>query len=252
MARAVVNFADGPFVAGQERLRKCLEDRLINPGASYLCFPPSPRSLGGTDWPTQEQKPYAFKAYALREAWAAGFLSLLWCDASVVAIRDLSPIWERIERDGYWINKNGWNNYEWTADSAYPHLFSCDLETARVQNKAIEHVRATAFGLSTTHPVGRKIFEEFYRLAAWTDCFCGPYANSNFREFPGERGSTIRPWGRGYAAPCGPEDVRGHRYDQTALSVIAWRQGCQLTSDWIVYDGEEIKPETVLLIKAIE
>ena len=45
--------------------------------------------------------------------------TLLWCDACIVPVRPLEPLWEKIERDGYWFCANGWSNYEWTAALAY-------------------------------------------------------------------------------------------------------------------------------------
>ena len=52
-------------------------------------------------------------------------------------------------------------------------------------------------------------------------------------------------------APCGipgPLDVLGHRHDQTALSVIAWRLGCVLDAppDTFAYKGGE-NEKTILI-----
>ena len=57
--------------------------------------------------------------------------------------------------------------------------------------------------------------------------------------------------GAGVEPPQGP-DVLGHRHDQTALSVIAWRLGVQLTNcpRWFSYAGGETE-ETCLIAKGI-
>ena len=230
--RAVVSVATGSYVRGLDRLTEWCA---LN-GVDYVTF----RDRLPQGSPTHAEIPYAFKSYALAAA-STACDTLLWCDASVVPIRSLEPLWERIERDGYWIANNGWTNYEWTADSAYPDLFGRDnvpalalptdptiseafaLEATRAMNKTIKHVVATSFGISMKHPTGRAIFEEYYRLASKTKAFCGPWTNAVCGTAPG---GLISP--RRY--PCGPSDVRGHRHDQTALSVIAWRLGCQLTS----------------------
>lgn len=210
--RAIVNVATGPYVRGQERLTEwCAKN-----SEEYFIW----RDQLPAGSPFHQDVPYAFKAYALREAVAAGAKTLLWADASILPIKPLDELWERIERDGYWIGNNGWTNYEWTADSAYAPLFGDYPGDAVWANRQIKHVVATSFGFSIEHPTGRAIFEEYYRLASETKAFCGPW--SNMEGSPAD-------WNNERSAPCGPLDVRGHRHDQTALSVIAWRLGCQLT-----------------------
>jgi hypothetical protein len=172
------------------------------------------------------------------QAWAKGFTTLLWCDASILPIKPLTPLWNRIESDGYWISRNGWTNYEWTADSAYPELFptifdgrlteELALQRAREVNKQIPHVVATTFGVSMEHEVGREFLQEYLKLANGS-AFNGPWTNS----------VTTR---------CGSQEVLGHRHDQTAASVIAWRLGCALTNppEYFAYSGGQID-KTILL-----
>lgn len=238
--RALVNVATGPHYArGQQRLRQSVIDNGAC-GMDFNLWNNEPHTL----CPPHDKRPYAFKAYALELARTRGAQTLLWCDASIYVNQPMEPLFERIERDGYWISRNGWTNYEWTADSAYPALFSSvGPEAARRANGTIPHVVATAFGLSMRHGTGRAILEEYFRLASETDAFCGPWVNTP-------------------ETPCGPPDVRGHRHDQTALSVIAWRLGCQLTDppDIFAYaktrdDGtfhrEDQDPRTILIARGI-
>ncbi len=250
--RAVVSVATGSYVRGLDRLTEWCA---LN-GVDYVTF----RDRLPEGSPTHQDVPYAFKAFALAAA-STACDTLLWCDSSVVPIRSLEPLWERIERDGYWIANNGWTNYEWTADSAYPDLFtfpppeyaqSGDMDVLRGLNKQIPHVVATSFGVSLKHPTGRAIFEEYYRLASKTKAFCGPWTNDNYRIEPTDPNSW-KPGERN--SPCGPSDVRGHRHDQTALSVIAMRWHCQLTScpDIFAYHDPQKEPDerTILLAKGI-
>ena len=246
--RVVVNVATGPhYLKGQERLLAKVKEL-----REQIC------AFGGIleAWPSHDVKPYAFKAYAL--AYASRFDdTLLWCDASLLPIKPLGPLWERIERDGYWISRNGFTNYEWTADSAYPDLFS-DMRIgdggtwtnwgavplmikARLINREIEHVTAGCFGISLRHETGREILRQYLDLAK-TNAFCGPWINAKFVNPDGSR--TAGP----HVAPCGPSDVRGHRHDQTALSVIGWRLGLTYTSapEIIAYRGGET--ESTILV----
>lgn len=185
---------------GQERLYR--EIYKLSPKLELLFWSHVP-----SHWPKHEEKPYAFKAYSLISASRIAD-TVLWCDASVVPIRSLEPLWEKIERDGYWLARNGFLNTQWTCDSAYPDLFpGIPYERAREENSKIPHVVATAFGLNLRSEIGKKFLDEYYRLAQ-THAFCGPWKNDG---------------------TCGPSDVSGHRHDQTAASVIAHRLGMQLT-----------------------
>ena len=168
-----------------------------------------------------------------------GATMLLWCDASVVAIRPLAPLWKHIEQHGYWFSRNcTWSNYTWTADSAYPELFpEFFIEDARRTNAKIPHVIATAFGISTAHPKGAAFLHQYFRYASETRAFCGPWSNGPlYHDNPRQ-------------APCGPPDVLGHRHDQTAASVIAWRLGMQLTDmpDIMAIKGSETD-KTILVL----
>lgn len=112
MNRCVVNVATGRYVGGQIRLHESI---------GYTAFLHwSDRMPPGS--PPHDEVPYAFKAHALEHARQAGWDLVLWADASIVAIRPLDPLLEKIERDGYWISDNGYLNHEWTARSAYALL----------------------------------------------------------------------------------------------------------------------------------
>jgi hypothetical protein len=218
--RAVVSVGTGRYVRGLDRLTEwCAQN-----GEDYVTF----RDRLPIRSPSHQEVPYAFKAWALKEAEEKGYTTLLWADACILPIRSLEPLWERIERDGYWIGSQagpepdkGYTNYEWTADSACRDLLGFAADRVREINRTIPHVVATAFGVNTKHPTGEAIQVEYLRLAQ-TKAFCGPWTNDP-------------------SNPCGPHDVRGHRHDQTALSVIAWRQGCKLTRwpEVFAYRGHE-------------
>ena len=252
--RAVVNVSTGcHYLKGQQRLTEWLT---ANKQADYFIW--NDASGLPVGWPSHAKVPYAMKAFALRDAIAAGAKTLLWCDASIRPIRDLGPLWERIEDKGYWIGRNGWTNYEWTADSAYPDLFpefeyplpvvTSDptrwmlIEDARKLNREIPHVVAGSFGISMEHPTGRAIFAEYFRMASETKAFCGPWMNQNHH-------LTGAQYGNPRVGCCGPSDVRGHRHDQTALSVIAWRLGCELTNspNILSYAGGETENTFVVM-----
>lgn len=225
--RAVVTVATGAYVRGAQRLN----DILAAQGEDFVCW----LNRLPNDCPSHRYVPYAFKAYALKHAEKRGYTSLLWADACIRPVSSLEPIWERIEKDGYWMSNNGFTNDQWTADSAYPDLFTEATfprlpnrtetehwDEARAINHGITHVVATTFGIDLRHSKGRAFLKEYFRLASETKAFCGPWINAN-----AEMATRIN---APRVMPCGPLSTRGHRHDQTAASVIAWRLGFKLTS----------------------
>lgn len=236
MRRAICCVATTPrYQKGMKRLANAVIEEVFAKRDIWRAWNVEPEGC-----PTHAQIPYAFKAYALKDVAHDADL-LLWADASILPIRSLEPLWERIERDGYWFANNGWRNDQWTADSAYPDLFPDDTyDVARAVNSHIPHVVATSFGLNVKSEIGREFLNEYYRLASTTKAFCGPWWNSNgeredYRKFAG-------------AAPCGPPSCLGHRHDQCAASVIAWRLGMKLTESPSIftYRGQETD-DTILV-----
>lgn len=228
MSRVVVTVATGRYAMGGLRL----SGKLAKLHERHLLWNKEP--IGS---PPHSKVPYAFKARALELA-AEESSTLLWADACIYPVQNLTRIWSHAETHGAWIAMNGWRNIEWTADSAYP-----DLQITRAENEGIPHVVATAFALSLAHPVGREIFGQYVHLGLKTRAFIGPWTNG-----PNE-GPTLGHVAR--TAPCGPPGVLGHRHDQTALSVLAWRAGVRLTHcpDFFAYGkvGDPVDPSTILI-----
>ena len=203
MKRALVTVATEPWHVLNGRQIQWFSE--VDPGCAIKSWREIP-----SDWPSHSEKPYAFKSKALREASKTCDL-LLWCDSAVIPVQDMTSLWQRIERDGYWVMNNGWKNYEWTADSAYRELFpGLSLEAARKVNKTIPHICAAAFGIGLNRLIGREFLEEYCRLCD-TSAIRGPWKNTP-------------------ETPCGPADVLGHRHDQTILSVLAHRFKMRLTN----------------------
>lgn len=219
MNRCIVTVATGDYVRGQSRIL----------ASTHLCA--NLMAWAGhlpEGSPPHRLIPYAFKAYALSAAKSAGYRFVMWLDASILPLQSMEPIWNRIERDGYWIPANvGYSNYRWTGLSAY-----ADLGVTEDENKQIQHVVSGAYGMDLHHPIGAKIFDEVFRLAN-TNAHVGPWWNVN---------------GEAHPAPA----VEGHRHDQTALSVVAHRLGCELTRwpDPMAYKGRE-DSRTILLADGV-
>lgn len=175
--------------------------------------------------PTHQQVPYAFKTLAMLEAIEQRYDSALWVDAAIVVIKPLDALWEQIERDGYWIPLNGWDTGQWCADRALD-----PLGITRDQAFDIPHAMACAMGFDLRDRVTCAVLGEWKRLALETDAFKGPWNNKNH--------------------VCSQDDrVLGHRHDQTAIGVLAWRYGWRLTACplHISYNQPNISPKSCLL-----
>ena len=260
--RAIVSVATDSWTVGQERLvrefRAFGEANVITWTNRLPMGCPPHRDRGLLAAHRSLCTPYAFKAYAMHIAAETGNRMLLWADACIRPLRPLDEIWARVERDGVWICRNGWRNSDWTADSAYADLFTtadltgCDddirppLQAYRELNQTIPHVVATTFALDTEHPKGRAFLDEYFRLASKTQAFRGPWRNTNC---PSQMTGVATDHAAGH---CGPATTLGHRHDQTAAAVIAWRLGIPLCDppDGFAYAKSETD-KTVLIADGV-
>ncbi len=228
--RAIVNVTIGgrtvePYGPLADRLKEKMEAL----GETVISW----RDQWPSGCPTHDETPYAFKAFALKQA-SKTHRSLLWADASIIPLGPLDRLWDLIESQGYWFSENlphgeygrPWTCGQWTADSALE-----PLGITREQSFTFPHIIGTAFGLDLRYGIARDFLSEYYRLAREGTAFRGVWSNHD----------------RGLSRD---RRVLGHRHDQTAASVLAWRLGMKLTTPptWIV-DGIPPTEETVLEIK---
>jgi len=116
--RCIVNVATGEFYCElQERLLESLwtnrkmafrtksgfgiyQDDLIKGDFDVLLWtdelPPGSRH--------HSESPYGFKVHAIKAAYEKGYTSILWLDSPAYAVKeDISPIFEKIEKEGYYV-----------------------------------------------------------------------------------------------------------------------------------------------------
>lgn len=181
------------YPRGIDRLQKSLNDfggrvgRLI-----YRDYYPS-------GCPMIETHGYAFKPYALREAFLKGYRYLLWADASVWAIRPIEEVFRKISDDGHLFFNNGAVMGEWCRDASLPKL-----GTNRGDSMTIPEITTSFFGLDMERADSRIFLERWMDYAHDGETFVvHPRDNSS-----GECSKDSR--------------VKGHRYDQTAGSFIVY------------------------------
>jgi len=201
----IVNVATRHFVRGQLRLQATLQQ--VGYKGSLLLwrnkFPPDSPWHKGHQWPHGPGMiPYAFKRHAIAAARVQGYRYVIWCDASIVALKPLEPLLEYIDEHGYWLANNGWSVGQWCTDSALG-----PLRINRQQAFGIKLCTGGAFALDLSHGLGMTFLNNL--LDVPQEAYCGPWRNDD-----GEASAD--------------KQVLGHRHDQTVMSVVAWRLGMPL------------------------
>lgn len=203
MKKCVINFVTNSswYSRGQQRLKKSFLDNGYDGDFLFLI---GEKAL---NCPKHSKIPYAFKAHIFYRAFEQGYDMVLWADASIYLQQDASKVFDIIEEKGYWLMRNGWLSGEWCADTAL-----APLGITREESFTYPHIMASVIGLDLRQPVCVKFLKEYYERANDGITFVGAWRNRH-----NEVSNDPR--------------VLGHRHDQTAASIIAWRLGMQ---DWLI------------------
>lgn len=108
------------------------------------------------DCPKHTDRNYGFKAFALKDAVEAGATSLLWCDSSIYVVKSPDPIFNIIERQGYYFIDNG-NSCAQTATDKCLENFGISRDEA----EKIPEITTCVFGFSMLHKQGKEFYEQF-------------------------------------------------------------------------------------------
>ena len=176
----VVNFSTGPFRNGQKRLQNSLK------GARNVMYD-NYQDIGS---PTHAESPYEFKIHAIEKALQKDDI-VLWCDASMFCVGDLSVIENIIKTDGYFMEEAGHYVGRWTNEHTRKYFNLTELE-AEQNEKGLIMFTAGLLGLNQKSEVAMKFFAE-WKASALAGCFRGDWAD--------------------------------HRHDMTCGSIIAQRLG---------------------------
>lgn len=147
----------------------------------------------------------AFKPFCFAEAQAQGYRFVLWVDAGIRIKGALDPLFELIQRRGYLFFPEQHSVGEYCKDDALG-----PLGITREESFAIPSCWTAVVGLDCESPKAVEFLRQWKERA--TDGVT----------FPGPKWSGVHGWPR--KASQDPR-VKGHRHDQTAASVIAYRLG---------------------------
>jgi len=123
--KCVVSFADkaGDYQAKMKRLEESLKGNFDGDFLGFTDY----KEIGCEP---HSQIPYKFKPYSIQKAISLGYEQILWCDSPVVAIKNIQPVFDHIEKHGYCFFDNpGHSLGKWTNQKALDY-FSMTREEA--------------------------------------------------------------------------------------------------------------------------
>jgi hypothetical protein len=169
---------------------------------------------------------YNCKAAAFEEAIRQGYTQILWVDSPVVALQDVSPIFERITKDGYLTLENfGYNCAQTCSDDSLNYF-------ALTRDQAEKHPEYASgiIGINTESQKGRALIRGFIEA-----CKAGVAEGSRYHD-----GQSNDP------------RFLFHRQDQSVLSLVAAKLDLPPTMKWnegITLVGSEADSKTILCWK---
>lgn len=180
---------------------------------------------------------YCAKPFAVRQA-AKSHDVVVWIDASCRLIADPGPLLYSIAEHGYYVQDNGFKMGQWCSDPALK-----TLGIAREDSMQIPEISTMVLGLDLRRGDSRSFLDEWCDLAADGVTFMADHTNDIG---PAESiGLSQRSVGHVSDDPR----VYGHRHDQTAASVLAWRRGWAMIPrpTFADYFSETPDPRTVIV-----
>lgn len=207
----IVNFSTKQYLLGQQRLSRSLNGHKQLMLSDYV-------SLGS---PSHTESPYQFKIHAIETAWNHDPI-VLWCDASLWRVGDLSKIEKIIIEDGFFGEEGGHYAGRWT--NAHTRNYFKVTEKEMLQGpEGITLFSAGLLGLNKNNELAMRFFNE-WKQSAYAGCFKGSWEN--------------------------------HRHEMTCASIIATRLGFkyQRGGKHLSYIGpgySEPEKDTVFLLQGI-
>ena len=181
--RVIINLATDNYKKSRKRLYKSLQQFPVD-----KLFWTKESDVGS---PSHRDNPYAFKVYAFKKAIELGYKKILWLDSSVFAIRNISPVFDIIDEEGYIMQYAGHLVGNWANDKSLEYFGISRDDAMRLKM----YGNAGFLGLNMDFEVSRKFFE-MWEKSMFDGMFIGNWRNENNTESQDER-------------------CNGHRHDMT-------------------------------------
>jgi hypothetical protein len=188
--KVIISLATGNYIVGQNRLRSTLSGYY---DGDILFF----TSEDEINAPKHSENPYAFKTYAFEYAKNLGYKKILWLDSSIYAVKDIKPVWDLIENDGWVMQYAGWNCGQWSNDKSLEYF---GISRDEALNMPM-YGNAGLLGLNLNNDTSLEFLNRWHK-ASQGGVFIGAWNNNNKTE---------------------SDDIRclGHRHDMSVGSIIA-------------------------------
>jgi len=182
MKIAIVSFGNstGNYVKALNRLKRSLE---VNFKGDVLSW----SNESQLNCPLHKDNPYAFKVYAMQEAFNKGYTKVLWLDSSVWAVKDIQPVFNDISKNGFFLEDSGHRIGSWSNNQCLDWF-----KLTRDEANQMRMISSGFVGIDIENAIGEEMFTK-WKAAMLAGTFVGSWND--------------------------------HRHDQTALSIIAQRLG---------------------------
>lgn len=176
----IVNFATNAYQSGQQRLARSIRDYDVLLFDKY-------EDIGS---PSHQESPYEFKIHAIEKAFEKDDI-VLWCDASLWLVGDLSIIEDIIKEEGYFCSEAGHYTGRWCNEFTRKY-FNVTDEEMKQEAGGMTLFSAGLLGLNKKSEVAMEFFRQ-WKASGIAGCFKGSWET--------------------------------HRHEMTCASIIAQRLG---------------------------
>lgn len=227
MKHCIVNFSDFKFKIGQDRLQKSLIDMKYK--GDVLLFSDY-QEIGSKP---HTEVPYQFKVFAIEKARQMGYDVVLYCDASIWAIKD-------VMKSINYINEKGWLmefcGFGFISASQYTTDICLEkFNLTRDEAELIWLYSAGFTGLNFKNKIATEFFNQWLHRAKEEITFKGAWDNNQNQ--------------------CSNDPrCKGHRHDQSVASIIAHNLGMERINPYFMqyqFDGVETKSDTIFNCRGI-
>jgi len=157
---------------------------------------------------------YTAKPFALKECMDDGATIAILLDAAFYPVRDIFPLVDHIAQHGYYLCDNGWKVGQWSTDQCL-----LDLGVTRDEAMQMQECSSYCVGLNFANKSVhcKALLEAWCEMAKQQRAFVGPHTNN--------WGNMSRKADRNPGFVSSDQRVRGHRHDQSVLSILAHKFG---------------------------
>lgn len=224
MKHCIVNFSDFRYKIGQDRLQKSLIDMKYQ--GDVLLF----NDYQDVGSKTHQEVPYQFKVFAIEKARQMGYDVILYCDASIWAIKDVMEVMNYISEKGWLLELCGFSVAQYSTDICL-EKFNLSRDDATL----IPLHSAGFTGLNFKNQIATEFFNQWLHRAKEEITFKGAWDNNQNQ--------------------CSSDPrCKGHRHDQTTASIIAYNLKMERTKSYFMqynFDGIETKTTTIFSCRGI-